>query len=226
MERVETIAEFLAQSRDKGGHCVESPDFAVEGFPRSANTFLVTALNMSWPTMAVQSHSHDPKNLITADNSFPVVSVIRAPVDAIASYAVHLSLKKPAKARNLTRLICMYEDLAYRASTNYNVFAIPFERVVSDVVGTLDLLEVKYGLEGRVQVSTESIVSQTATLSRLVNPSDQAFTKKGHVPRDRHPLHAEVLMELQGPVYTKHLSSVARLYDRLVSRYYQETRES
>jgi hypothetical protein len=223
VERVETIAEFLAQSRNKGGHCVESPDFAVEGHPRSANTFLVTALNMSWPDMAVQSHSHDSRNLTAADGSFPVVSVVRAPLDAIASYAVHLSLKDPDKAKNLTRLLGMYGDITYRANNNPNVLAIPFKQVVSDIVGTLDMLEVKYGLMGRVYVSSESIVNQTAELSRLVNFTEEEFAKKGHIPRDKDPLYAEILKKLQSPIHAESLANVTNLYDSIVTRYYEET---
>ena len=215
------ISGLLEQTRRLGGRFMDTPGLAVEGFPRSANTFVVTAIQISWPNMAVRSHSHDSKNLITANGSFPVVSVIRNPLDAISSYSVHISLKSPDKAKNITRLIGMYGDLIKCAANNPNVFVIPFEDVITDIVGTLDLLESRYGLEGRVHVGSDVIFKQTTDLSKGENSTAEAFTKKGHVPRDRDPLHAEVLSELQSPAYEDALNDLIKMYDSIVKNYYQ-----
>jgi hypothetical protein len=221
----ETIAELFAETRDKGGNSVASPDFIVESFPRSANTFLVTALNMSWPNMAVQSHSHNSKHLTAANGLFPVVSIIRNPVDAIASCSVHLSVKEPEKAKNLTGLIDLYGDLVYCAQNNPNVFVIPFEKVTSDIVGTLDLIENRYGLEKRVHLSAENILAKTSELSKMVNQDDESFTKRGHVPREIHPLYAEIVEELKNPIYAKSLINVTKIYDSLMHDFYQSIKK-
>jgi hypothetical protein len=213
------MSDLLRKSPSKGGRFVENPDFVVDGYPRSANTFLVTALNMSWPNMAIKSHGHDSKNLSEASGIVPVVSVIRNPVDAIASYAVHLSLYDPDRINNLALLIGLYGDMAKQALDNPHVLAIPFEEVVSDVAGILDLLESKYGLKNRVQVSSEEILNQTRNLSEQVNLTAEAFTKRGHVPRDRGPLYEQVLAELQSPVYEKPLSKLIKLYDSIRENY-------
>jgi hypothetical protein len=217
----ETIAELFAKIRDKGGDSLTDPDFVVESFPRSANTFLVTALNMSWPNMTVQSHSHNSKHLTAANGSFPVVSIIRNPLDAIASCSVHLSLKEPEKGKDLIGLIDLYGDLAYCAQNNSNVFVIPFEKVTSDIVGTLDIVQARYDLGKRVHVSSEIIFDKTSDLSKMVNRDDESFIKRGHVPRDRHPFYAEVLEELKKPIYAESLSSVTKIYDSLVHDFYQ-----
>jgi hypothetical protein len=214
-----TISELLKESRSKGGRFVENPDFVVDGYPRSANTFLVTALNMSWPDMAVKSHGHDSENLAAANGLVPVVSVIRNPVDAIASYAVHLSLHEPDRINNLALLFGLYGDIAKKTLDNPHVFAIPFEEVTSDVTGILNLLESKYELENRVYVSAEEILNQTRDVSKQVNLTTGAFTKRGHVPRDLDPLHSEVLAELQGPAYEQALSNLTRLYDSILENY-------
>jgi hypothetical protein len=220
-----SIADLFAQTINKDRRSVTNPDFTVEGFPRSANTFLVTALNMSWPTMAIQSHSHDSKHLSNANGLFPVVSVIRNPLDAIASCSVHLSLKEPEKGKNFTRLIDLYGDLAYCAQNNPNVFVIPFEKVTSDIVGILDLIEVRYGLEKRVHVSSENIFDKTSDLSKMVNQNHESFIKRGHVPRDRHPLYLEVLEELQNPIYAESISKVTEIYDSLIQDFYQSIKK-
>lgn len=215
----ETISELLKESRSKGGRFVENPDFVVDGYPRSANTFLVTALNMSWPDMAVKSHDHDSKNLEAASGLVPVVSVIRNPIDAIASYAVHLSLYEPDRINNLALLLALYGDIAKTTFDNPHVFAIPFEEVTSDIVGILDLLESKYELKNRVYFSPEEILGQTRDISKQVNSTTNSFTKRGHVPRDLDPLHSEALAELQSPAYEKELGNLTRLYDSILENY-------
>jgi hypothetical protein len=120
----------------------------------------------------------------------------------------------------------LYGHLVSCAAGNPNVFIIPFEKVVFDIVGTLDLLEAKYGLEGRVYVSPKVIFSQTTDLSKRANKSEELFSKKGHVPRDRHPQYAEVLAELQGPTCEKALRDLTRMYDNLVHNYYRSAGES
>lgn len=216
----ETISDILKKSRSRGGRFVENPDFVVDGYPRSANTFLVTALNMSWPDMAVKSHGHDSKNLAEATGLVPVVSVVRNPMDAISSYAVHLSLYEPERVNNLALLFGLYGDMVKQALENPHVFAIPFEEVTSDVVGTLDLLEAKYELKNRIQVSPEEILGQTQDISKQVNLTTDSFTKRGHVPRDKHPIHSEVLESLQSKTYAKPMRDITRLYDEIINGYY------
>lgn len=218
----DTISEMLNKTRFDGGRFVENPDFVVDGYPRSANTFLVTALNMSWPSMSVKSHEHDSKNLKDANGLVPVVSVIRNPADAIASYAVHLSLYEPDRIKNLSLLFAIYGDMAKQATDNPNVFTIPFDEVISDVAATLDLLEAKYALKNRVQVSSEEILSQTQDLSKQVNLTTDSFTKRGHVPREKDPLYEQVLKELRNPIYARSLDNVTKLYNGLINKYYDE----
>jgi hypothetical protein len=177
--------------------------------------------------MSVQSHSHDSDKVAAADGSFPTVSVMRNPLDAIASYSVYLSVAQPDKARNLAKLMDVYGDIVSRAANNFNVFVIPFEQVVFDVVGTLDLLEARYGLKNRVHVEQKAIVGQTTALSKKGTGSEEVFSKKGHVPRNKHPLHADVLAELQSPVYEQALSDLTKMHDSIVRNYHREaTRHS
>jgi hypothetical protein len=222
----ESMSQLLKRTRRLGGGLVENPDFAVEGFARSANTFLVTAINLSWPDMVVQSHSHQSSNLTAASGQFPVVSVLRNPLDAIASYAVHQSVQDPDRARDLAAMMHVYGDIVRCAAHNPNVFVIPFEKVVFDIVGTLDLLEAKYGLVGRIYVGPEVIFSQTSDLSRRANKSEELFSKKGHVPRDRHPQYAKVLAELQSSTYEKTLRDLTKMYESIVQNYLRNSGES
>jgi hypothetical protein len=222
----ESMSQLLKETRRLGGAFVENPDFAVEGFARSANTFLVTALNVSWPDMVVRSHSHQSSFLRAADGQFPVVSVLRNPLDAIASYSVHQSVQDPDRARDLASLMDEYGDVVSSAAGNPNVFILPFEKVVFDIAGTLDLLETKYGLTNRVYVSPDVIFSQTTDLSKRANKSEELFAKKGHVPRSKDPRYAEVLAELQGPPCEKALHDLTRMYDGLVHNYYKSVGES
>ena len=66
-------------------------DFAywVDGYPRSANTFMSKSLALLLPDLKARSHSHSPFLPIAATKrGIPGVLVIREPADAIVSYVV------------------------------------------------------------------------------------------------------------------------------------------
>ena len=61
----------------------------VDGYPRSANTFMSKSLEIVLPNLKPRSHSHSPFLPIAATKrGIPGVLVIREPVDAIVSYVV------------------------------------------------------------------------------------------------------------------------------------------
>lgn len=64
-------------------------DYWVDGYPRSANTFLSHSFRIAFPEFKVRSHSHSPfLPLAALKRDIPGVVVIRQPQDAIVSYAV------------------------------------------------------------------------------------------------------------------------------------------
>lgn len=64
-------------------------DICIEGFPRSANSFFVSAFDLNNPDMKCAHHMHVPMQVVKAvEYGVPCVVLIRNPTDAIASVLV------------------------------------------------------------------------------------------------------------------------------------------
>lgn len=87
---------YLAIARRRYGDRILGPDtdIVIEGFPRSANTFAVTAFRMAQPgPVTVAHHLHAVAHVARAvDRGVPVMLLVRPPDDAIASVLA----RKPA----------------------------------------------------------------------------------------------------------------------------------
>lgn len=77
-------------------------DLVIEGFPRSANTFAVAALERLAPDLSIAHHLHVPAQLMLAvRRGVPAVLLLRRPEDAVISLAIrhrHISLKQAIEA--------------------------------------------------------------------------------------------------------------------------------
>jgi hypothetical protein len=80
---------YLAVARRRYGDRVLGPgtDIVIEGFPRSANTFAVTAFQMAQPEpVTVAHHLHAVAHVARAvELGVPVILLVRRPDDAVAS---------------------------------------------------------------------------------------------------------------------------------------------
>ncbi len=66
-------------------------DLAVEGYPRSANTFVANLLKITQPQLRIRSHRHIPPHAIAAVQAgLPVLLLIRPPVDCVSSFAIQV----------------------------------------------------------------------------------------------------------------------------------------
>ncbi len=65
-------------------------DLIIEGYPRSANTFVVTAVEMTNPDLRIAHHHHDSRWLAAGRKAgVPTLALIREPLDAVASFLVY-----------------------------------------------------------------------------------------------------------------------------------------
>jgi len=74
-------------------------DLVVEGFPRSGNTFMVTALeNATNHRIRISSHVHHPAQVkLACSRGLPTVLVVREPVDTLASYLTYGQHGRPGR---------------------------------------------------------------------------------------------------------------------------------
>lgn len=90
----------------------DDTDIIIDGFPRSGNTFAVTAFKYAQEgDVKVSSHLHAPIEVITAvTNNIPAIVLVRDPEDAAISFMIMLSGNVSGKAA-LEYYIRFYESL-------------------------------------------------------------------------------------------------------------------
>ena len=88
--RHEPLYQFIPFSKQNQWKKVSpQKDICIEGFPRSANSFFSVAFRLQNPDAKCAHHMHAPMQIIkAAEYGVPIVVLIRAPIDAIASVLV------------------------------------------------------------------------------------------------------------------------------------------
>ena len=94
---------YLFLARRRYGSRVLGPDtdIVIEGFPRSANTFAVTAFELAQERpVTVAHHLHAAAHVVRAAQAgVPVIVLVRAPEDAIASVVARKPSARPGGGR-------------------------------------------------------------------------------------------------------------------------------
>ena len=116
-------------------------DLVLEGYPRSANTFVVELLKLTQPRLRVLSHRHIPAYVIsTVRTGRPLLFLIRCPVDCVASYAI---LKGTSAIRQLVYYVAYHRVLEPYVD---QMFIADFDVVTSDPIGVLEQFGHRYHL--------------------------------------------------------------------------------
>ena len=116
-------------------------DLVVEGFPGSANSYVVSALRVLHPDAVLAHHLHSVAQLARARRfGLPALLLVRDPVDAAVAQWIRLPGLDPAGI--LDDWICFYERaLPYRP----DVVVGWFPDVVADVAGVLGRVDARFG---------------------------------------------------------------------------------
>jgi hypothetical protein len=84
-----------AQRKRKNVPAVPPVQIAIDGFPRSANTFGSRAFIFANPDVRVSHHMHAPASiLLAAQHAIPAIVVIRSPRDAVLSEVIREPRKR------------------------------------------------------------------------------------------------------------------------------------
>lgn len=198
------------------------PDIILNSFPRSGNTFLHMGLRMSWPDLVIKSHLHDIAIYNNTDESVPLISIVRNPVDAISSWTIHATSNPHGENfLNINNSINFYESHVYFASMNHNVLIIPFDDLIADILPILDFIAKKYNLGDRVMHTHEEILAASKKLSQDISEEGTEYSKRGHVPRELDPGNALVREILLGNAYKDKLAYLESLYTNAVGNSYK-----
>jgi hypothetical protein len=130
--------------RDEDGAKIvtQATDLVVEAFPRSGNTFTVTALQHSQPRrLNIAHHCHAPAQLIRAVRlRKPALLIVRQPKDAVLSFV----LRHPSISMELGLKSWLH---FHRALLPYlhGMVITTFDQVTSDLGVVVDLINRRFG---------------------------------------------------------------------------------
>ena len=130
-------------------------DLLVEGYPRSANTFVLNALKWSNPEFKYASHMHTCGPIkYAATNSIPILVLIREPRSAVVSLAIREDFRLD---------YCMEWYLRfYRCvlSERKSIVLADFSTATTDLQIVYDALTERFGLNLRRAPSSPSELSE------------------------------------------------------------------
>lgn len=150
-------------------------DLVIEGYPRSANTYVTEAFRQSFPGFKIGNHFHSPMQIaLAARYGVPTLVVVRTPIDAARSFYVYHQGRVSAGAA-LKRYIFFHETAARYLGS----FAIlDFTEAIQDVGIGIDRLNARFGLSLQRISTHETFVAhvkkviEEARLSRVKSRAD------------------------------------------------------
>ncbi len=121
----------------------DETDICIEGFPRSANSYAVVAFKLDNPGIKPGHHLHVPAQIMRACQlNKPVITVIREPQEAVASFLVFQS------SVNVDLYLKLYIDF-YKSLFSYQdkIIVADFKTVTSDFNSVIERVNQKYGTQ-------------------------------------------------------------------------------
>jgi hypothetical protein len=211
---------YLYVARRRYGSRVLGADteIVIEGFPRSANTFAVTAFELAQERpVVVAHHLHAAAHVVrAAETGVPVILLVRAPEDAIASVVARKPSIDPAAAADA--YLRFYEGVA---GVLDDCVVAEFGQVIDEFGGIIERTNRRYGTRFTPFVHTDENVrrcfdrieaqNRDRSAGRLVEsavarPSDERVRRAAAARRRVESLPAGVR------------SRLARVYELTVAR--------
>lgn len=192
---------------DKGTNLV------IEGYPRCANTFAVTALmEMARRDLNVAHHLHYPIQVSYAvKNNIPVMLLIRKPEDAIVSLVIR-------EGYSLSLAMNMYIDF-YTTLIPYkdSIFVSGFDSVTKNVYSELNKFnrDFKLNFKSHTIFSDEEILGKVEKWNEVDSGGD---VRKSSAPSDKRVrLSKELKIELKQLKFKERLDKANEIYSFFLS---------
>jgi hypothetical protein len=193
----------------------------IEGFPRSANTFVEAALRLSQPDdLRLAHHSHAPASVIWAcRRGIPAIVLIRDPVDAVASF-----LEMRGEGFDAGLLLREYRDF-HEAIERYRAdfLLVGFSAIPHRLDRLPPLLRAKYGLPAADFAISDAFVARCHSLVDALNLQRNGDAIDRYSPhRDagfregRRAALERLRAELRSGAYAAREQAIA-VHDRLVA---------
>ena len=170
-------------------------DLVIEGFPRSANTFIVEFMELSARSrgrqLSIAHHTHDPKNIeFGMANEIPCLVLIRDPLEAVTSYCIYHGLPI---AESASRYEMFYESLTHLGKP---IPIIDFELILSSPSSVMGIVNRYYAVDLPIPEDHETIsklaVAEIKQRSIKTHGHENYTRKSGAPSSDRTPLKNEI----------------------------------
>lgn len=186
-------------------------DIVIEGFPRSANTFSVVALNYSHSNnLKIAHHTHVPATVIKGVSlEIPILILIRNPKDAIAS----LVLREPniSISQAINSYINFYQEI-YNYRKNFIV--ADFEEIINNYANVIVRINNKFQTEF---ISSTPRGINLENIFELIGSFEKVETKCSRPSDFRKKLKIKIIEELKKSRYKKKQILAENIYNTYVS---------
>lgn len=121
----------------------DDTDIVIEGFPRSGNTFAVTAFKVAQEKpVNVANHLHAPAQLtVAADKGIPAVVLMRDPEDAAVSFIIQHDFSLTPQ-QVFEQYVRFHEAID---PVRGDLYVAPFEQVISDFGAVIRAVNDRFG---------------------------------------------------------------------------------
>ena len=211
---------LLLRATPKGLSRTLTPDtdLVVEGYPRSGNTFAVTALEFANPDAVIKSHAHFPAQVRAAvARNLPTMICVRRPVDSVASLLIAFPHIRISAA--LREYIHHHREMLKVAD---DVLVVPFETITSDLTSVIDEIEARWGLRlqpfSHSASDTEDVFRRIDERNRLDHGKEASERLYARPSNTRHEEKAWVLHQLATPRFAQRLAEAETTYRELIAR--------
>ncbi len=134
----------------RAGALRRSTELVIDGFPRSANSYALVAIQQSNPDVRICSHLHSPRAIkVAARRQLPILLLIRDPDEACASL---VQLMPGLRLQSAYRIYWRYYESIVRHRPACQVAS--FSEVVGSLRDVVSALNARFGIA--LNVSTRS----------------------------------------------------------------------
>ncbi len=193
-------------------------EIVIEGYPRSANTFAVAALEVAQQRkIKVARHTHAIAQIkVAARQGLPTIILVRKPKDAILSYVI--------REKNVTLSLAINRYKAYYSAVRQlqdNFHIARFEDVTSNYGAVIKSLNKKYSTNFLLFQHTDKNVSdvfeRVEEMEREISNGELSESKVARPSNKRKDMKASLEIELQKNKYTEKLEHCNKIYQQLIS---------
>lgn len=207
-------------------------DICLEGYPRSANSYVNSLLKVLKPNLKIGGHTHSIVNLKLAfRNNIPIFILIRKPIDAIASFV--LRRNELICKNNKKNIIFAIEDYKqfyeFVLKNQRKLVILDFDKIINEPEYILKIIELNSNLkmlDPKIDPNIDIDKATEIVFERLKQYETQNRFKVSSVPDKRRIKHIKELKNILKNNYDEELNKLNNLYNLLKPSTYNELKNS